>query len=393
MAYQDWTIVNYSDVDFSDGRADFLGGDYQYNRHDALDITLADFQQMDAGVEVYAVTAGTIVQVRDGEFDRNNPDQVNPSSNANFVSIDHGGGLITNYFHFRRDTIAVSVGDSVAEGQLLGLVGSSGNSSDAHLHFGVRYVGANLETYYAPDAWWFDPLPYSGTQPGVLSSLVKDYAPTRRDMREGPSVPQVYDQSSGPSLRFSIWGVHGLTAGKPAQIRWFRPDGTVFRTYNWTTAVDRYSWRYWNASLGSVPDIGVWTVTFEVEGEELTRASFEVTASGTPEIRINDSDGVLIGDSRSTPIDVGTVAQGGSNPSQTFTVTNHGSSTLDLGAAIILPRGFLLVDGLSATLAPGGAILLPSHSIRQSQATLLDKSELPITTLTKATIIFPSKGV
>lgn len=59
---------------------------------------------------------------------------------GNCVIIDHGNGLRTLYGHM-RDTPSVSAGSPVARGQIIGLVGSTGISSGAHLHLEVHVNG------------------------------------------------------------------------------------------------------------------------------------------------------------------------------------------------------------------------------------------------------------
>jgi murein DD-endopeptidase MepM/ murein hydrolase activator NlpD len=55
---------------------------------------------------------------------------------GNYVVIAHSGGLTTLYGHLLR--IMVRTGDTITQGQAIGLEGSTGNSTGAHLHFELR---------------------------------------------------------------------------------------------------------------------------------------------------------------------------------------------------------------------------------------------------------------
>ena len=58
---------------------------------------------------------------------------------GNLVVLDHGGGLSTAYGH--QQAIYVTVGEAVGQGEVVGEVGSTGNSTGPHLHFEVRIAG------------------------------------------------------------------------------------------------------------------------------------------------------------------------------------------------------------------------------------------------------------
>jgi murein DD-endopeptidase MepM/ murein hydrolase activator NlpD len=56
---------------------------------------------------------------------------------GNIIYIDHGGGLVTGYFHL-SETL-VSAGDTVTRGQIIGRVGATGRVTGPHLHWSARY--------------------------------------------------------------------------------------------------------------------------------------------------------------------------------------------------------------------------------------------------------------
>ena len=66
------------------------------------------------------------------------------STAGNYVTINHRDGYTSVYMHMTH--YVVSPGQSVAAGQLIGYVGSTGRSTGPHLHFGIHYNG----TYVNP---------------------------------------------------------------------------------------------------------------------------------------------------------------------------------------------------------------------------------------------------
>lgn len=87
----------------------------------------------------YSVPEGTpVVAVADGEVVLADEHFFAGKS----VFLDHGGGLISMYFHLSG--IAVQEGEEVRRGEVVGLVGETGRATGPHLHFGLRWRGARV---------------------------------------------------------------------------------------------------------------------------------------------------------------------------------------------------------------------------------------------------------
>ena len=93
-----------------------------------------------AGEDIGAPT-GTPILAADSGIATVIPD--NGNGYGNYIMINHGGGRVTLYAHMSG--FAVSNGASVTQGQTIGYVGSTGNSTGPHLHFEVRVNGATTD--------------------------------------------------------------------------------------------------------------------------------------------------------------------------------------------------------------------------------------------------------
>ncbi len=279
IPYQDWTIVNYVDLDPSSGIVDWMGGGYSYNGHNAIDYTLPNFAAMDRGVDVYAAREGTVTAVHDGEYDRWSRVNPNPGHLPNYVVIDHGGGIVTEYLHLKAFSILVTVGQNVAAGQKIAEVGSSGYSSDPHLHFAVYDAGNVVETYENPGYWWLFPHEYAGDVFGTLDYGIIDHVPTLEELVNRPVDQDVFSQADGAGQIARSWvSLFGFKDGDQLDYFFYRPNGTEYAHWNWTTGNIRYGW--WTASIAlpSLPDAGEWNILATRNGKFLYSDSFLVVS-------------------------------------------------------------------------------------------------------------------
>jgi murein DD-endopeptidase MepM/ murein hydrolase activator NlpD len=93
------------------------------------------------GKEIHSVANGTVVAAGDGlpdiETIYSARDQTIDTLAGNFVIVDIGNKKYACYAHMVNGSVRVKAGDNVKEGQVLGLMGNSGNSDLPHLHFQV----------------------------------------------------------------------------------------------------------------------------------------------------------------------------------------------------------------------------------------------------------------
>lgn len=94
-----------------------------YTFHSGVDLAAS------GGTPIYASKSGTVTTAAYAQY-----------SWGNYVVINHGDGYSTLYAHMRY--YAVSVGEHVNQGDVIGYVGTTGNSNGNHLHFNVYYNGS-----------------------------------------------------------------------------------------------------------------------------------------------------------------------------------------------------------------------------------------------------------
>jgi murein DD-endopeptidase MepM/ murein hydrolase activator NlpD len=115
---------------------DLLGLDEAGKTHKGDGTTNEDYFAF--GREIISPADGNITDVINGVRD-NVPGSMNPySALGNAVIIQHRENEFSVLAHLKLDSVKVKVGDKVTRGQLIGLCGNSGNSSEPHLHYHLQ---------------------------------------------------------------------------------------------------------------------------------------------------------------------------------------------------------------------------------------------------------------
>lgn len=279
--FEDAFPGNFVDLDSSSGVRDWNCGDYSYDGHNGIDTGIrGGFAGQAIGVPVFAILDGTVNAAHDGEFDMQT--SFVAGAEPNYVSLDHGGGHVTQYVHLKKGSVAVSVGQQVKAGQQLGLVASSGTSTAPHLHFTSYYNWVAFESF-------------AGSCRGGISNWVaqpvfrtdpylREFVITNDDLT-GWKGPNFDTSRTGTfytgtrTVRFWFWLANAKSVTK-YQIRYLRPDGSV--------AVDgapgplnggRDPAYYFNYTVNlNVP--GTWHIEVLFNDQLFTRAPFTVISSG-----------------------------------------------------------------------------------------------------------------
>lgn len=222
-------------------------------------------------VEVVAAAPGQIVYREDGNFDRNCSFT---GGNWNAVYVLHDDGSIAWYGHLKNGSLTPkAIGDLVSEGEYLGVVGSSGNSTGPHLHLEIRsasntlidpYVGAC--NFLSGDSWWTDQRDYydsavnritTGTAPVVFGSCPNQEIP---NASVGFGV--------NPTIYFTTYYRDQLSS-QTSQYRLYRPNGTIYSQWTHNSNASHYSasYWYWWFSISAGEAQGTWRFTVEFEGD------------------------------------------------------------------------------------------------------------------------------
>ena len=251
-----YTITAYTDHDtlYPGLLMDYDCGSLTYDlengyNHEGTDFFLWPFpwhKMIEDAVEVVAAAPGTLIIKQDGNYDFNCEENTEP---WNGIGLLHEDGSTSWYVHMKKNSLtAKTVGDTIEQGEYLGIVGSSGSSLMPHLHFEVRDADGNVIDPFAgscnasvTESWWLNQLPYK--EPAINKISTHSHLPVY------PECPgeEILNESSvfypGDSI-FLLTYFRNLFTGDQVKVKIFTPDNTVFAEWLWTNPNDFYTASY-----------------------------------------------------------------------------------------------------------------------------------------------------
>lgn len=269
---RDWTITNYVDVDPGAGAVrDYTGASgadaKTYDGHAGVDIDVSSFRQVDANVPVIAAAPGEVIEIEQGQPDRN----MGCTGKWNFIRVRHASGYVLTYGHLKKHSASVKVGKQVSDGAVLAVVGSSGCSTQPHVHLEVRDCNGKPVSPFATRMW----------------KSVHDYEPmlTLMDVMIRPGghagletlkdpLPNPRRVPAGSRVGFGVSAAGGV-AGDRIGVVIVQPDGKPFQSPEQSfDKVQRHTYWYWNYTLPS--ERGRWRVEVMVNGDRVRTLPLDV---------------------------------------------------------------------------------------------------------------------
>ena len=224
----------------------------------------------DDQVHVVAGEGGIIVDKVDGNYDRSCGIG---GGTWNAVVVRHADNSIVYYGHMKNgSTTTKPVGAWVNAGEYLGVVGSSGNSTEPHLHMEIYDAAhALVDPWNGPcntaPSWWADQRPYYDS---AINAVKTHHSPPSFQPCPEPAIINAADRFDPGDLVYFAAYYHDQLDEQVGNYRVLRPDGSVFASWNHSGIESHYAASYWYFSLNMpmVGPLGVWR--FEVDFEGVT---------------------------------------------------------------------------------------------------------------------------
>ncbi len=342
----------YVDVDPRPGVwTDYAGYSLFFGERDAISVGPITYQQTDEGISVFAAAGGTVVETRDGFYDRDDIYEPTLDTKGNFITIDHGDGWVTQYTRLHRDSIKVVVGQTVEAGQEIALVGGSGFGNfgfvgGPQLDFFVTHHGRVVDPMLDQATFWGQGISHVMDQKVVIDTYVVDFTGTGNFENEGFFEIERLNENGLQAVSVASF-ISGLEAGDEITYVWTDPDGNLFATDTSSIILDVPIQSDSSSQiLGVDPPPGIWTVDVYINGVESANETFEVRWPPVPEIEVRSNFGALVRDGRTTPYHFDSLPGA---PEMNFSISNQNEGGLTI-SEVVIPEGFVLLQAPSSFL-------------------------------------------
>lgn len=239
-------------------------------------------------VEVVAAKSGTIIGHYDGNYDKN----CSCTGNWNAVYLQHADGTVTWYGHLKTNSLTTkTLGETVSQGEYLGIVASSGCSTWPHLHFEVYDNGNLVDPYAGPcnsmntNSYWTNQPNYR--VPTVNALMTHDAVPVHSCQKadEQPHMNTVF--SRGQRAYFAAYYTDQMS-GAITNYRIRQPNNSIWQS--WThTSPNTYtnSWWYWWWDLPTNAAAGEWKLEADFNGETFVHHFYVHTTTVNVDVQVN----------------------------------------------------------------------------------------------------------
>lgn len=277
------------------GRSYDLASGYNHSGVDIFTWPFPWLRMQSSQVWVVAGAGGTIVLKSDGNYDQSCGFG---GGNWNAVYVRHDDGSVAWYGHLKTGSLTFkTVGQSVSQGEYLGVVGSSGNSTSPHLHLEVYDSSGVLnDPFQGPcnalnaDTWWAIPPSYYDPKVNHLATgfAAPDATPPC------PTVESPNERNAfffGEPIYFSSY-YRDQVSSLTSQNRIYRPDGSLYSAFSDPSPPNHYAASYWYwyfSSFAPSGPAGTWRYEISFNGQ--THSHEFTLASATAAGRVPESGG------------------------------------------------------------------------------------------------------
>jgi len=285
-----YAISNYVDLDptFSNPPStilDYNCGTRSYDtssgyNHRGIDIFTWPYSwdKMDHdAVTVHAAASGVITDKIDGNPDRSC--SFNVSTNWNYIAITHADGSYVWYGHMKAGSLtSKNIGQAVAAGDYLGVVGSSGISTGPHLHLETHTSGNQLIEPFSGscnnlngDTWWQNQQDYY--QSGITKLATHSQVPTPFPTCTSNPVDTTNYQNffTTPATVYIARYYRDQLPSQNTHVTIYKPSGQIYTQWDHApTGFTHYSAAYWYNTLalptGDSTLTGEWIMQTSYQG-------------------------------------------------------------------------------------------------------------------------------